>query len=162
VSTIKLAPDWLPKSEQPIRSQESKLIHLLTMTTTHKFPLQATPITDNHHAHLPPQQQQQQQAVEGGGQESPHQFDTPVAMENAVYYEEDGKQVSNYHLSIYLFIYLIYFFEKYFYRFNFFLARKLFCSLKLKNFINQCVNLLIYKNAVVYPTEIRCVKLTIQ
>ena len=103
VSTHKLAPDWLPKSEQPIRSQESKLIHLLTMTTTHRFPLQATPITDNHHAHLPPQQQQQQ-AVEGGGQESPHQFDTPVAMENAVHCEEDGKQVSNYHLSIYLFI----------------------------------------------------------
>ena len=41
VSTSKLAPDWLHKSEQPIRSQVSKLTQLLTMTQTHKFPLQA-------------------------------------------------------------------------------------------------------------------------
>ena len=40
VSTSKLAPDWLPKSEQPIKSQLSKLTQLLTMTTTHKFPPQ--------------------------------------------------------------------------------------------------------------------------
>ena len=37
VSTSKLAPDWLLKSEQPIRSQDSKLTQLLTMTQTHKF-----------------------------------------------------------------------------------------------------------------------------
>ena len=37
-STSKLAPDWLHKSEQPIRSLVSKLTQLLTMTTTHKFP----------------------------------------------------------------------------------------------------------------------------
>ena len=37
-STSKLAPDWLHKSE--IRSQDSKLTQLLTMNTTHKFPLQ--------------------------------------------------------------------------------------------------------------------------
>ena len=51
VSTIKLAPDWLHMSEQPIRShvskltqpirsQVSKLTQLLTMTTTLKSPLQ--------------------------------------------------------------------------------------------------------------------------
>ena len=40
VSTSKLAPDWLPKSEQPIRSQVSKLSKLLTMTATHKIPSQ--------------------------------------------------------------------------------------------------------------------------
>ena len=40
VSTNKLAPDWLHKSEQPIRSQESKLTQLLTMKTIHKFPPQ--------------------------------------------------------------------------------------------------------------------------
>ena len=34
------APDRLHKSEQPIRSQISKLTQLLTMTTTEKFPLQ--------------------------------------------------------------------------------------------------------------------------
>ena len=38
VSTIKLAPDWLHKSEQPIRSQANMLTQLLT--TTQKFPLQ--------------------------------------------------------------------------------------------------------------------------
>ena len=32
------SPDWLHKSEQPIRSQISKLTQLLTMTTTQKFP----------------------------------------------------------------------------------------------------------------------------
>ena len=41
VSTSKLAPDWLHKSEQPIRSQVSKLTYFFTTTTTHKFPLQA-------------------------------------------------------------------------------------------------------------------------
>ena len=41
MSTDKLAPDWLCKSEQPIRSQVSKLTQLLTMTTTHKFPTQS-------------------------------------------------------------------------------------------------------------------------
>ena len=41
VSTSKLAPDWLHKSEQPIRSQVSKLTLLLTMITTNKFPLKA-------------------------------------------------------------------------------------------------------------------------
>ena len=35
-----LAPDWLHKSEQQIRSQVSKLTQFLTMTTTHKFPSQ--------------------------------------------------------------------------------------------------------------------------
>ena len=40
MSKSKLAPDWLHKSEQPIRSQESKLTKLLTMTKTHKFPVQ--------------------------------------------------------------------------------------------------------------------------
>ena len=40
VSKSKLAPDWLRKSEQPIRNQDRKLTQLLTMTTTHKFPLQ--------------------------------------------------------------------------------------------------------------------------
>ena len=40
VSTRKLTPDWLHESEQPIRSQDSKLTQLLTMTTTHKFPHQ--------------------------------------------------------------------------------------------------------------------------
>ena len=36
-----LAPDWLHKSEQqPIRSEVSKLIQLLTVTPTHKFPHQ--------------------------------------------------------------------------------------------------------------------------
>ena len=40
VSTSKLAPDLLLKSQQPIRSQISKLTQLLTVTTTHKFPLQ--------------------------------------------------------------------------------------------------------------------------
>ena len=35
-----LAPDWLHRSEQNIRSQVSKLTQLLTMTTTHKFPTQ--------------------------------------------------------------------------------------------------------------------------
>ena len=41
VSTSKLAPDWLHKSEQPIRSQVSKMTQLLTMATTHIFPLPA-------------------------------------------------------------------------------------------------------------------------
>ena len=45
-NNCKLAPDWLHRSEQPIRSQASKLTQLLTMTTTHKFPLQGTPETD--------------------------------------------------------------------------------------------------------------------
>ena len=40
MSTSKLAPDWLHMSEQPIRSQVSKLTKLLTMTATKKFPLQ--------------------------------------------------------------------------------------------------------------------------
>jgi len=40
VSTSKLAPDWLHMSEQPIRRQVSKLAKLLTVTQTHKFPLQ--------------------------------------------------------------------------------------------------------------------------
>ena len=40
VSTSMLAPDWLHKSEQPIRS---KLTKLLTMTQTQKFPLQPLP-----------------------------------------------------------------------------------------------------------------------
>ena len=40
VSTRKLAPDWLHRSEQPIRSQVTKLTQLLTVTTTHKFPVQ--------------------------------------------------------------------------------------------------------------------------
>ena len=39
-STSKLAPDWLHKSEQLIRSQDSKLTKLLTLTKTQKFPLQ--------------------------------------------------------------------------------------------------------------------------
>ena len=39
-SPSKLAPNWLHKSEQPIRSQVSKLTQLLTLTTTHKFPPQ--------------------------------------------------------------------------------------------------------------------------
>ena len=39
-STSKLASDWLHKSEQSLRGQVSTLIHLLTMTTTHKFPPQ--------------------------------------------------------------------------------------------------------------------------
>ena len=42
VSTSKPGPDWLNKSEQPIRSQVNKLTQLLTMTTTHKFLLQPT------------------------------------------------------------------------------------------------------------------------
>ena len=37
-STSQLASDWLHNSEQPIRSQASKLTQLLTMTTTRKFP----------------------------------------------------------------------------------------------------------------------------
>ena len=40
MSTCKLAPDWLHKSEQPIRCQVDKLDEFLTMTQTHKFPLQ--------------------------------------------------------------------------------------------------------------------------
>ena len=36
-----LAPHWLHKSEQLIRSQVIKLTQLLTVTTTHTFPLQA-------------------------------------------------------------------------------------------------------------------------
>ena len=40
VSTSKLAPAWLHKSEQPITSRASKLTQLLTMTTTYKFPPQ--------------------------------------------------------------------------------------------------------------------------
>ena len=40
VLTSKLALDWLHKSEQPIRSQDSKLSQCLTMTTTHKIPLE--------------------------------------------------------------------------------------------------------------------------
>ena len=40
VSTSELAPDWLQKSEQPIRIQVSKLTQLLTMTKTQKFPFQ--------------------------------------------------------------------------------------------------------------------------
>ena len=36
-STSKLAPVWLHKSEQPIRSQISSLTQLLTMTPTPKF-----------------------------------------------------------------------------------------------------------------------------
>ena len=39
-STSMMAPDWLHKSEQPIRSQVRKLTQLLTMTQTHKFSLQ--------------------------------------------------------------------------------------------------------------------------
>ena len=39
-SISKLAPDWLNNREQPIRSLASKLTQLLTMTATHKFPLQ--------------------------------------------------------------------------------------------------------------------------
>ena len=39
-SISKLAPDWLHKSEQLIRSQVSNLTQLLTMTQTHKFPPQ--------------------------------------------------------------------------------------------------------------------------
>ena len=42
-----LAPDWLHESEQPIRSQNSKLTQLLTMTATHKFPLQ---LVEKHRA----------------------------------------------------------------------------------------------------------------
>ena len=42
-STRKLAPDWLHKSEQPIRSQVSKLTQLLTLTATYKFSLQVVP-----------------------------------------------------------------------------------------------------------------------
>ena len=34
----KMAPDWLHTTEQPVRSQVSKLIQRLTMTTTHNFP----------------------------------------------------------------------------------------------------------------------------
>ena len=44
-STNKLALDWLYKSEQPIRSQVSKLTQLLTLTTTQKFSLQAVSMT---------------------------------------------------------------------------------------------------------------------
>ena len=44
MSTSKLAPDWLHKSEQPISSQISKLTQFLTMTTTHKFPLQVSEV----------------------------------------------------------------------------------------------------------------------
>ena len=33
-----MAPNWLHKSEQPIRSRVSKLTQVLTITTTHKFP----------------------------------------------------------------------------------------------------------------------------
>ena len=40
VSTSKLAPDWLHKSEQPIRSQVGKLTHLMTIATIYKFPFQ--------------------------------------------------------------------------------------------------------------------------
>ena len=35
-----LAPDWLYKSEKPIRSQVSLLTKLLTLTKTQKFPSQ--------------------------------------------------------------------------------------------------------------------------
>ena len=38
VSTSQLAPYWLYRSEKPIRSQNSTLTQLLTMTTTQKFP----------------------------------------------------------------------------------------------------------------------------
>ena len=41
-----LAPDWLPKSEQPIRSQVIKLAQFFTMTTSQKFPLQMTKMID--------------------------------------------------------------------------------------------------------------------
>ena len=44
------APDWLHKSEQPIRSQVSKLAQLLTMTTTHKFP--PLPVLQGHVRHV--------------------------------------------------------------------------------------------------------------
>ena len=40
VSTSRLAPDCLHKSEQPIRSQISKLTQVLTLTSTHKYPRQ--------------------------------------------------------------------------------------------------------------------------
>ena len=40
MSISQLAPDWLHASEQPIRSQVSKLTQFLTLTTTHKFRLQ--------------------------------------------------------------------------------------------------------------------------
>ena len=43
-----VAPDWLNKSEQPIRSQISKLTELLTMTRTHKFPLQRPDQTESN------------------------------------------------------------------------------------------------------------------
>ena len=33
------ASDWLPYNKEPIRSQVSLLTQLLTLTTTHKFPL---------------------------------------------------------------------------------------------------------------------------
>ena len=48
-SWVKLAPDWLHKSElSQIRSQVYKLTYLLTMTVTHKFPrIQLDP--DPHH-----------------------------------------------------------------------------------------------------------------
>ena len=53
VSTSKLAPDWLHKSEQLIRSQVSKLTQLLTMTTTHKFGLQDVALTLDQGLPLP-------------------------------------------------------------------------------------------------------------
>ena len=40
MSSSKLAPDWLHKNEQSIGRQVSKLTQPLTMTQTHKFPLQ--------------------------------------------------------------------------------------------------------------------------
>ena len=40
VSTSKLAPDWLHKSEQPIRSQVGKLTHLMTIASIYTFPFQ--------------------------------------------------------------------------------------------------------------------------
>ena len=39
-----LAPDWLPKNNEPIRSRVSFLTQLLTLTTTQKFPSQASAI----------------------------------------------------------------------------------------------------------------------
>ena len=41
VLTSKVAPDWLHKSEQPIRSQVRKLTQTFDMTTTQEFPLQS-------------------------------------------------------------------------------------------------------------------------
>ena len=47
VSTSKLAPDWLHRSEQPIRSRVSNLTQPLIMTQSYKFPLQDNELDDN-------------------------------------------------------------------------------------------------------------------